>query len=330
VVGQPHFVAAYDLNTGRQLWQREALPLLCDGQPEAKARAVQVAIDLARAICLYGRTSGQPFGMVFGGEGSPNTNAAPTFRERSALVSRLLKKHRPAVEAIGDPDLLQALDADLALTTAWEAENDPAKLIQQFMAHRPFSLPKSKLAQVCQGKYKVPLTTTWSGHVGFADGALASDGERIYGVFGQGQIVCYDLDGMLVWVKREELRGNMLLPFGRTALLCGDRLLLKDALSKNIQCRDTRTGELVWTCPWPHNNFMALRHLRLNAPAGQLVDVIITPEHHKIIRVRDGKELGEFRAEKRAPHYHILAWDDTDTIAVGGKSTSGPTEPSAC
>jgi hypothetical protein len=60
------------------------------------------------------------------------------------------------------------------------------------------------------------------------------------------------------------------------------------------------------------------------------VDVIITPEHHKIVRLSDGKELGEFRAEPKAPHYNILAWDDTDTIVVGGKSTSGPTEPSAC
>jgi hypothetical protein len=95
-------------------------------------------------------------------------------------------------------------------------------------------------------------------------------------------------------------------------------------------CFNAKTGEMIWTYLLRSNNFMAERHLRLTAPDGAPVDVMITPEHHKIVRLSDGKELGEFRAEKKAPAYHILAWDDTDTIVVGGKSTSGPTEPSAC
>ena len=119
--------------------------------------------------------------------------------------------------------------------------------------------------------------------------------------------------------------------FSRIPLLVGDRLVVKDEQNKKrMLCFDAKTGKMVWTYPWKFNNFMAERHLRLNAPDGAPVDVIITPEHHKIVRLSDGKELGEFRAEKHAPAYNILAWDDTDTIVVGGKSTSGPTEPSAC
>jgi hypothetical protein len=324
-LGAPHFVTCYDLKTGKQLWQREALPLLCEGQPEDKARAMQVAIDLAMAIRMWGGNLGQPFALVT----LDGVKSAEGFQERAAKVSRMLAKYRPAVEKIGDPDLLTALDADLALTTSWEKTADAVQTISDLAKKRPHS----KLCAVVEGKYGVPPTSTWSGHVGFSDSAPASDGERVYAVFGQGQVVCYDLEGRLVWAHRSIMtkgaeRGA---GFSRIPLLVGDRLVVKDEWTKSrLMCFNTKTGEMVWTYPWNSNNFMALRHLRLTAPDGAPVDVIILPEHHKIVRVSDGKELGEFRAEKSAPHYHILAWDDTDTIVVGGKSTSGPTEPSAC
>ncbi len=327
-LGHPHFVTCYDVKTGKQVWQREALPLLCDGQPEDKARAAQVAIDLAMAICKYGANEGIPFAMVY----LDGVKSAEGFQERAAKVGRMLAKYRPAVEKIGDPELVAALDADLALMTSWEKTTDAIQTISK--------LPKrgqlSKLAALVDKKYKVSYSNTWSGYVGFSDAAPASDGERIYAVFGQGQIVCYDLQGKLLWAKRLEsqnlLNGNGFAS-NRQILLVGDRLVVKDMNSpgqKNLLCFHAKTGEKLWTYPCAQGNFMAERHLRLTAPDGAPVDVIITPEHHKIVRLSDGKELGEFRAEKKAPHYNILAWDDTDTIVVGGKSTSGPTEPSAC
>ena len=331
-LGHPHFVTCYDLKTGKQLWQREALPLLCEGQPEDKARAVQVAIDLAMAIRMWGANEGQPFGMVtlF----REKQGVVEGFQERAAKVSRMLAKYRPAVEKIGDPDLLTALDADLALTTSWEKTTNAVQTVSDLAKKGRY--PHSKLCTVVENKYGVPPTSTWSGHVGFSDSAPASDGERVYAVFGQGQVVCYDLEGRLVWAHRSIMtKGQgvnaMGAGFSRIPLLVGDRLVVKDEHSKKrLMCFDAKTGEMMWTYPWRSNNFMALRHLRLNAPDGAPVDVIVLPEHHKIVRLSDAKELGEFRAEKKAPHYHILAWDDTDTIVVGGKSTSGPTEPSAC
>jgi hypothetical protein len=333
-LGSPHFVTCYDLKTGRQLWQREALPLLCEGQPEAKARAVQVAIDLARALYLRGFCNGFPFAMVYldPTEASGNRIAkdAEGFQERAAKISRMLAKYRPAVEKIGDPDLLKALDADLALTTSWEKTADAVQTLADLEKRSGAKGPGSKLVEVVEKKYKVPTACTWQGYVGYSDSAPVSDGERVYAVFGQGQVVCYDLDGHLVWAKRLDTAQPRGAPFHRPPLLVGNRLVVKDALSRNVLCYDAKTGEMLWTYPWKHNNFMALRYLRLTAPDGAPVDVIILPEHHKIVRLSDGKELGEFRAEKNAPAYHILAWDNTDTIAVGGKSTSGPTEPSAC
>jgi len=329
-LGHPHFVTCYELKTGKMLWQREALPLLCDGQPEDKARAVQVAIDLAMAIRMWGGNEGQPFALVT----LHGVKSAEGFQERAAKISRMLAKYRPAVEKIGDPDLLQALDADLALTTSWEKTTDAVQTVSDLT--QKGKGPQSTLSAVVEKRHGVPPTSTWSGHVGFSDSAPVSDGERVYAVFGQGQVVCYDLEGNLVWARRSNMskgqgRNAMGAGFSRIPLLVGDRLVVKDEHStKRLMCFDAKTGEMIWTCPWRSNNFMALRHLRLTAPGGGPVDVIILPEHHKIVRLRDGKELGEFRAEKQAPHYHILAWDDTDTIVVGGKSTSGPTEPSAC
>jgi outer membrane protein assembly factor BamB len=326
-LGSPHFVTCYDLKTGKQLWQREALPLLCDGQPEDKARAAQVAIDLAMAICKWGANEGQPFALVtLRHEGKC---VAEGFQERAAKVGRMLAKYRPAIEKIGDPDLLTALDADLALVTSWEKTTDAVQTLSEPEKKGSYS----QLAALVDKKYKVSYSNTWSGYVGFSDAAPASDGERIYAVFGQGQVVCYDLEGKLLWAKRLEsknlLNGNGFAS-NRQILLVGDRLVVKDVQFKKLLCFHAKTGELLWTYPCAQNNFMAERHLRLTAPDGAPVDVIITPEHHKIVRLSDGKELGEFRAEPKAPHYNILAWDDTDTIVVGGKSTSGPLEPSAC
>ena len=327
-LGSPHFVTCYDLKTGKQLWQREALPLLCDGQPEDKARAAQVAIDLAMAICKWGANEGIPFALVT----LDRVKSAEGFQERAAKVSRMLAKYRPAIEKIGDPELLTALDADLALMTSWEKTTDAV----QTLSNLPKRGPGSKFAALVDKKYRVSYSNTWAGYLGFSDAAPASDGERIYAVFGQGQVVCYDLQGNLVWARRLEsknlLNGNGFAS-NRQILLVGDRLVVKDMNSpgqKNLLCFHAKTGEMMWTYSCAQSNFMAERHLRLQAPDGARVDVIITPEHHKIVRLSDGKELGEFRAEKKAPHYQILAWDDTDTIVVGGRSTSGPTEPSAC
>ena len=332
-LGHPHFVTCYDLKTGNQLWQREALPLLCEGQPEDKARAAQVAIDLAMAIRMWGANEGNPFGMVT--QFYENKGVVEGFQERAAKVSRMLAKYRPAVAKIGDPDLLTALDADLTLTRSWEKTTDATQTLSD-LAKKGGRYSHSKLCTVVENKYGVPPTSVWSGYVGFSDSAPVSDGERVYAVFGQGQVVCYDLEGRLVWAHRSIMTKGQGLNamgagFSRIPLLVGDRLVVKDERYRNkLMCFNAKTGEMVWTYPWKSNSFMALRHLRLTAPDGAPVDVIVLPEHHKIVRVSDGKELGEFRAEKQAPAYHILAWDDTDTIVVGGKGTSGPTEPSAC
>jgi len=326
-VGEPDFVTCWDLDTGRQLWQRRIMPLLLDGMPEKKAVAGQKVLDLARALFIasspWPQTGGHtPF------DGLPNSGAPEKPGEFVAakrdIAHRLAKSastHRPDGEAFGDAELLKALDADIAILNAVAQAADLSALDPLIGKKGKRSL---NLVNVLGRKLGVPVGGVWWGYVGTADSALASDGERIYGVFTQVQVFCYDLDGKLLWGHREKGERNT---FHNPPLLCGDLLIVKGNAAKTVRGLDKRTGQVKWEYPWKHNNFMALRQLRLTAPDGSPVDVIVTPEHHKIIRVRDGKELGEFRSERNAPHYHILGFGDT--IAVGGKSTSGPTEPSA-
>ena len=49
-VGRPDVVACYDLDSGKVLWQKRISPAFLDGLPEAQAKGVQVAVDLALAL----------------------------------------------------------------------------------------------------------------------------------------------------------------------------------------------------------------------------------------------------------------------------------------
>ena len=310
-VGEPDFVTCWDLDTGEQLWQRRIMPLQCDDLPEDKAAAGQKVLDLARAFwiiaCGY---SNQP-GNLFKGwnrDGTPaNPDHAAFVAEKKAMAQKLLDAftpHRPEVEAFGNAALLAALDKDLEILRRYQAVTDLEALKSLDTRQRPLNLVKA-----CVDVLQVDISVIWMGYVSSADSTLASDGQRIYGVFDQGQIFALDLDGKILWLRREKGGRDNRGTFHRSPLLCGDLLLVrslhqirhggKGGVSiRPLRALDVKTGQVRWEAPLAPSNYTVPRLMRLPGADGKPVDVLIGDyEQSKdqglaVVRVRDGKILG--------------------------------------
>ena len=321
-VGEPDFVTCWDLDTGKQLWQRRIMPLLCDlpavsttqslqagGLPEEKAAAGQKVLDLARAffyISAVGMTAGQQHNSLFRGwnrDGTPaNPDHAAFVAEKKAMAQKLLDAfapHRPEVEAFGNAALLAALDKDLEVLRRFQSVTDleALKALMGDGKQRPTSL-----IGACLKVLGVGIGGVWWGHVGTADSTLASDGQRIYGVFDQGQVFALDLDGKIVWVQREKGHHHNAGTFHRSPLLCGDLLLVRSVNHKGsirpLRALDVKTGQVRWEAALAGSQYTVPRLMRLAGADGKPVDVLIGDVSQSkdqglaVLRVRDGKLLG--------------------------------------
>jgi outer membrane protein assembly factor BamB len=325
-VGVPDVITCNDLATGKQLWQKRAMPLLMDGVPEEKAAAAQKVFDLVRALWLIGSGDhgANPDCIGLGGgnnhpedakflkgglEGEELKRLLARKRESVAKVIRMIQAHRGEVAAAGEADLVTALDADLAELEAWFKMDDAA--FAKELATRKNRGDNIRTA--CMKKYQVPFTTEWSGYVGVADSTLASDGRFIYGAFDQGQTFCYDLDGNLKWGVREKGQWDTRGTFHSSPTLCDGVLVVKKRTShkKTGLCwigLDAATGKQLWEANMGISNYLVPKLMRLTGPDGATVSVLIGdtamekgPDNvsihpalkgQAIVRVRDGRILG--------------------------------------
>ena len=348
-VGEPDFVTCWDLETGKQLWQRRIMPLLCDGMDEQKAAAGQKVLDLARAFFYIGTrraAAGDQPGNLFNDgwnrAGTPENSDLAFVAAKKAMAQKLLDvftPHRPEVEAFGDAAILAALDKDLVILRRYQtaADLDALKgLAKENMPGRHDPLRPLHLVEACLNVLQVDLGGFWWGYVGTADSTLASDGQRIYGVFDQGQVFCLDLDGKTVWMQREKGRHDNRGTFHRSPLLCGDLLLVRnmtDSREKGriLRAMDTATGKVRWESSLAGSNYLVPRLMRLPGADGKPVDVLIgdmpqgKDQGQAVLRVSDGKLLGCLpkhecgRGAVMAIFGQQVTW--TSTSDVGG----GPT-----
>jgi hypothetical protein len=343
-IGEPDFVTGWDADTGKVLWQRRVMPLLLDGLPEEKARAGQKVLDLARAlfyVSASGPTAGQQPGNLFnfglGKEGEPLEKDERTFvagkRAVAGKLAKMVASHRQDVAAFGDADLLAAADADLAILRRIEAAQDAATMLPLLTDRKGRSL---NLHTACERKLGVQIGGCWWGYVGTADSTLASDGKRIYGVFDQGQVFCYDLDGNLVWGHREKGRHDNRGCFHRSPILRGDLLLVRSrevrkGTGRLMRAYDTATGELRWESPLAGSNYTVPRLMRLAAPGGAAVDVLVgdAPASaelgQEVLRVGDGRLLGHLPRQDCGRGALMSVWGD---ILTWGSTSDGGGGPS--
>jgi hypothetical protein len=226
----------------------------------------------------------------------------------------MIQTHRDEVVAAGEPDLLAAIDADLAELNAWSKMDD-----QAFAAELKTRKNRGeRLRAACMKKYAIPFTTEWSGYVGIADSTLASDGQFLYGTFGHGQTFCYDLDGNLKWGLREKIEKHPWddrATFHNSPVLCQGVLIVKKRTTASGKEKaqgvylglEAATGKVLWEAALGFG-YPVMKVMNLTAPDGHSVAVIIgftamessadriginpNGKGPVILRVRDGHILG--------------------------------------
>ncbi|HTI49678.1 MAG TPA: PQQ-binding-like beta-propeller repeat protein [Planctomycetaceae bacterium] len=139
----------------------------------------------------------------------------------------------------------------------------------------------------------VPATTLHIKNT-YATETPVTDGERIYFLFGNVGVFCYDLGGKLIWSKPIEPR-RMQAGWGTAAspALHGDRLFLVNDNQEQsyLQALDTRTGDEIWRVERDEKSNWATPFVWQNDQRTELV----TPGTKKMRSYDlDGKLLWEF------------------------------------
>jgi len=91
---------------------------------------------------------------------------------------------------------------------------------------------------------------------GRAASSAATDGERVYAIFGSGELAAFTLEGQLVWAKHLGALDN---PYGHaSSLACWqDRVIVQldqaheDSRKSRLLVLNGRTGEIAWQQPRP-------------------------------------------------------------------------------
>jgi outer membrane protein assembly factor BamB len=154
-------------------------------------------------------------------------------------------------------------------------------------------------------KQGVPLDAPWGNLVGFACTAPISDGERVYASFGQGQTVCYTVDGKRLWaVYREQERHGSRMSHAQSLRLADGVLVDTHGGSQTLAGLDAKTGNLVWETPTlgagefgKKGGYYVANHAVMPLKNGDKVEHVLITSRNNIIRIRDGKSLGSLPFE---------------------------------
>ncbi len=319
-VGHPDFVACWDLETGKPLWQKRIMPLMLEGLafdkiparpalPEDQAVKVQKVIDLAQAIWTV--TAGGPgvgassqIENMYGRDRMHKPSPLEKRKDFAAKICAMAKRCRPDVVAFGDAALVSALDKDIASLEGFAGLADDEAL-NAYAAKDKQRFGATNYWKAISKALNMPFGLAWYGEVGYADSTLASDGERIYGVFDQGQVFCLDLDGKLIWGFRDQVMRDNRGTFHRSPNLCQGLLLVsgyaKSGGLNTMRAFDAKTGKLRWESPFPGTNYTVPRVVPLARPTGEVVPVLVgngqepkqVTSGYPILRITDGVKVGE-------------------------------------
>lgn len=225
---EPDWILCVDAHTGKVLWQDQVAPMLLDGLPEAEGRRRQEVVDIARASLRL----------------HPFLHQRGDVTQRQASARQVLQLARPLErrmrEIESDPEILEpfaryrgALDAMATRTNAPKRYPGPA------------DLPAGPVSR----KYSVVTDAYWIGDVGLAVCTPVTDGRHVWAVFGQGQVVCYDLLGRRVWGTRQRdvpRKGKIMAGHWPAPLLYRDTLIVRGLDGESVLGLDAATGKTRW------------------------------------------------------------------------------------
>jgi outer membrane protein assembly factor BamB len=161
----------------------------------------------------------------------------------------------------------------------------------------------------------LPLATQWkmpntNPENGYASPTPACDGERLYAAFGNGIVVCYDLDGNQQWRRFLE-KPTHGWGHGASPLLAGDILIIQ--YNTNVYGLNAKTGETTWQGKSPFE-WGSPALARIGA-----IEAVITPGG-VIFNAPDGKELGKIPV--RPLEYNVPLVDGDIVYWVQGETAA--------
>lgn len=308
---EPDRLVCLDARTGTIRWAARANPWEIANGPSPAAAAAQRLSDIYRDAHLrFGESSGTMSRLV-------------RSAELKTLLDPYLEKGLPRIVAA-----LEAADPATDWKTVAAKHADGLKRYQQLLKERedagtlnarngldhdkPIEMGalgkaiEQRLRTLCpiaKTDPKTPgpmLDAPWDKLVGFACPVPISDGERIYASFGQGQTVCYTLDGKRVWaVYREQQRHGSRMAHAQSLRLADGVLVDTHGGSEILAGLDAKTGKLLWEAPTlgagefgKKGGYYVANHAVMPLKDGDKTTSVLITSRNNIIRIRDGKVLG--------------------------------------
>ncbi len=295
-LGEPDYLFCHDANSGELLWTRRCNPWQAAGTDPGTAEKLQTLYDLYEdGIPLFNK-------MTSGGTTSNQVEPA-VFKD---ILQTFLSAHWPEIRATLDklapgPDWQQLMDADVAdieaYCTAYEQTTGRKRKLPKVRSEVRKALGKQidRLSE-----HDVPIDVPWGHMVGWCAMVPVSDGERVYASFGQGGILCCDLEGKVLWTAYSQpSKGGTTTQSLQAPLLC-DGVLIDPRNKGELRGFEAATGKQLWATPTANasnssgrkGGYYVGNHAIVPLATDAGVDRVLVTTLCNIIRPSDGKELG--------------------------------------
>ena len=235
-------------------------------------------------------------------------------RNMTQIVDTFAEKCLPRVV-----QALQELDPDVAYAEAGQASVDGVRIYLQnliesertggtlrtkdYRGNPMFRLRDLVGKRIHElAKLKIPLEVPWGHLTGFCMSVPVCDGEHVYASFGQGQTVCYDLDGRRRWgVSHEQDQKFSYLSVVHSPLLADDILVDMHGGGRVLRGLDKRTGHDVWEAP--------------TAVAKALATGGYAVGSHKVVSLGEGRRREKFIVTA-VQHHSRVRWQINGQLAL--------------
>jgi outer membrane protein assembly factor BamB len=314
---EPNLLVCVDAKTGKVLWTASANPWELIGVDKAQAEKLQVMHDIWREAIPHFekmRGNGTMSRLVPSAEFKPIAEAF--VQTTLPRITKRLKELDPdgpyeeaakvtaeAVTKYGQLLVESEKKGEPSPVGKHDALNGQMNRLQDTLGQRinAYSRPAGAGRNVAGA---IPLGVPWGHLVGYCMSVPVSDGQFVYASFGQGQTVCYDLNGKRMWgvhyqpnLQKDDLSSIA------SPLLAGDVLVDMHGSVDVIRGLDKRTGKLLWEAPTKGAGtrdgggyYVGSHKLMRLANGPKQIEVIVTTLCN-IIRASDGRVMGSLPFE---------------------------------
>jgi len=294
----PDYLVGCDAGTGAILWAARQNAWEIAGLAPDKAKVIHRLFDIGREAIPN-----------FGAMHRNGTNSRLLMPEEfKPLMDVYIKSVLPrAIVAIKEVDPWDGWDGIAARQVAGLEEY--LKLLTERRKPLDHDRPKdTDIMSIVIGQRIKDLTgpgmksirtgIPWGHGIGFAVSPPVSDGKFVYASFGQGQTVCYTLDGRRVWSAYNPQQGADTCHM-QSMLLAGDVLVDVHGGGNLIRGLNTATGKTLWEAAGASEGgggggYYVGSNIIMPLKDGGKVEPVVVTVLGNFIRVRDGKILGSY------------------------------------